>query len=169
MKKNILITSIILVTYCIVFAQPPGRQDQPRYTLPKEQIAKPQPIKLTPLTFEQMLDDASWKGIRTWNTNNSVTIDSITMLSFFLQYKQVSWSKQGWESVTPKPGSYTVTNYKVIIQFNYPPYTHYLEGVYDPVTKKITGMFKEERAVIANAPPAYQPGTTTGQFVLIQK
>lgn len=169
MKKIIVFVFVFSFMNCCIFAQPPGRQDQPRISLPKDQIAKPQPIKLTPLTFEQMLDDASWKGIRTWNTNNSVTIDSITTLSFFLQYKQVSWTKKGWESVTPKPGSYTVTNYKVIIQFNYPPYTHYLEGVYDPVAKKITGTFKEERAVIANAPPAYQPGTISGEFVLIQK
>lgn len=169
MKKYFLLSTISILIPFLLCAQAPGRQNQPRYTVPKTQTAQPQNPKFTALTFAQMLDDTSWKGVRTWQTTNGMTVDSVTSLSFFLQYKQVSWTKQGWESVAPKPGTYNVSNYKIIIEFNYPPYKHYMEGTYDPVTKQITGTFKEERAVAQNAPSAYQAGTTTGVFVFVQK
>lgn len=169
MKKTFFLLTASLLTNALLFAQPPGRPDQPRYTVPKAETGKPQNPKLTAITFEQTLDDASWKGVRFWSANNAATVDSITTLSFFLQRKQVTWTKQGWEAVTSKPGTYTINGNKIIIQFSYPPYTHYLDGTYDAASKKITGTFREDRAVMTNPPPAYQPGTTSGEFVLIQK
>lgn len=169
MKKEFFLFVILVLLTGLLYAQPPGRPDQPVYTIPKKDILKPQNPKLIPITFEQILDDASWHGTRTWRTATGVTIDSVTTISFFLQSKQVSWAKQGWEYVSPKPGSYSITNNKISIQFNYPPYTHYLEGTYNATTKKISGTFREERAETPTAPSAYKAGTTSGEFVFIQK
>jgi hypothetical protein len=169
MKKLLCLSVYFILMASFINAQPPGRPDQPVYTIPKKDIVKPQNPKLIPITFEQVLDDASWHGTRSWNSTGGVTVDSITTLSFFLSNKQVSWIKRGWEYTIPKPGSYTVSNNRIVIQFSYPPYTHYLEGVYDAATKKITGTFREDRAVIRNPPSAYQAGSTTGQIEFIQK
>ncbi len=164
MKKVLSLSVLFFLVAGLVNAQPPGRPDEPKYTVPKKDILKPQNPKLLPITFEQILDDASWHGTRIWNTTAGVTVDSITTLSFFPGNKQVTWTKQGWEFVSPKPGNYLITGNKINIQFNYPPYTHYLEGTYDAANKTISGTFREERAATRNAPPAYIPGTTSGTF-----
>ncbi len=169
MKKAVFIFLICILTTLLLHAQPPGRPDQPRHTIPKEQILKPQTVYIKLYSFEQILDDAGWHGTRTWHTDAGAVVDSITAVSFFLQSKQTTWTKRGWEYTAPKPGTYTITNTRIVIQFNYPPYSHYLEGTYDAATKKITGTFREERAAIRNPPPAYRVGTTTGTFVFVQK
>ena len=169
MKTSSLLLTITLLISWLLSAQPPGSPDMPANTIPKKDILKPQNPKLTPITFVDILNDASWKGVRTWYTPNGATLDSITAISFFLPSKQVFWTKQGWETVSPNPGTYLVTGNRIIIQFNYPPYTHYLEGTYDASTKKITGTFREDRAVMRNPPTAYQPGNNSGNFVIVQK
>jgi len=160
---------ICVLSTIVLKARPQGRADQPRHALPKEEILRPQKLNLKPFALEQLLDDVGWHGTRSSQTAAGAVVDSVTTLSFFLTSKQVTWTKQGWEYAVAKPGTYTVTANKIVIQFSYFPYTHYLEGTYDPTTKKITGTFREERAAIRNAPPAYKVGTTSGVFELIQK
>lgn len=169
MRKTLSSAVIFLFVSLSLNAQPPGRPDQPRLTIPKEQILKPQTDNIKLYSFEQILNDAGWRGRRIWHTNAGAVVDSVTTVTFFLQTKQTTWTKQGWEYTAPKPGSYTVTNNRIVIQFSYFPYTHYLEGIYDPATKKITGTFREDRAAIRNAPPTYNVGTTTGTFEFVQK
>lgn len=132
----------------------------------KNPLPKPAVIKWN---FAQLIDDAPWKGMRTWQSSNSATTDVITNISFFAGSGQATWSKQGWEYITPRPGTYTITGDKIIIRFDYPPYKHVLEGVYSPLSKKITGTFREERSAATGAPPAYTPGIVTGTFELSMK
>ena len=169
MKKTLFVL-LICIFSTLLNAQPPGRQEQPRHTIPKEAILKPDKSNIKLLSFEQILDDAVWHGTRTSYTDGTAVVDSVTMISFFLQSKQATWAKRGWEYTVPKPGSYAISiNNRIVIQFNYFPYTHFLEGTYDAATKKITGTFREERAAIRNPPSVYKAGTTTGDFVFVQK
>lgn len=167
--KSVFILIAGLISIQSLYAQPPGRPEQPRHTIPKETILKPDKSNIKLFSFEQILGDVPWHGTRIWQTDNGVTVDSITSFSFFLTSKQTTWTKRGWEYATSKPGSYTVTNNRIAIQLSYYPYTHYLEGTYDAATKKITGTFTEERVAIRNAPSAYKAGTTTGTFEIVQK
>jgi hypothetical protein len=139
--------------------------------IPRHEAAQPTLTRpdLQIKNWEQFLDDASWRGVRIWTANNSAIVDSITAISFFLQSRQATWTKQGWEYVTPQPASYEISGNRIIIRFNYFPYKHVLDGTYDHQTKMITGTFTEERRLARNAPPAYTPGTLTGQFQLIMK
>ena len=110
----------------------------------------------------------TWQGARTWRTGNATTVDSVIAMNFSV-VGTVTWNKQGWEYVSHTKGNYTVDGNSVKINFHYPPYTHQIEAVYDPVTGRMTGSFREERAVSPNAPEVYSPGTTTGEIVLYRK
>jgi hypothetical protein len=168
MKRNLFLVPVLLCAVHQLSAQHPVKPIPA--AIPRHEAAQPQlKPNLTIKNWEQLLDDASWRGTRSWRNNNSTVVDSITTLSFFLQSQQATWTKQGWEYVTPQPASYEITGNRIVIRFDYFPYKHVLDGTYDHLTKKITGTFKEERQITRNAPPAYSPGTTTGDFELIMK
>jgi hypothetical protein len=119
-------------------------------------------------SLSKYITTVTWQGARIWRTANATTVDSVITMNFSVT-GTVTWNKQGWEYVSHTKGNYTVDGNTVKITFHYPPYTHHIEAVYDPVTRRITGSFREERAVSPNAPVVYSPGTTTGEFVLYRK
>jgi hypothetical protein len=117
--------------------------------------------KLPPLS--QYITSITWRGARVWYTETAAWVDSVTAVNFYPN-GQVEWVKQGWEFVPRTPGTYVINGNNITINFSYAPYTHSLQGTFDRNTGVISGTFTEIRAVDPNAPPAYIPGTTTGDF-----
>lgn len=122
--------------------------------------------KLPPLS--QYITSITWRGARVWYTETAAWVDSVTAVNFYPN-GQVEWVKQGWEFVPRLPGTYTISGNNISINFNYAPYTHTLNGTFDRNTGIISGTFTEVRAVDPTAPPAYIPGTTTGDFNFYEK
>lgn len=174
MKKSSFVTMLIMLVCSVMqtaIAQPP--RTQPREipaAIPKHEIARPQvSAKLVKLGFfHQYISSITWRGARIWHPPGYITVDSVLSVQFNTD-GTVTWNKQGWEFVSRKAGTYKVTGNKVVVDFAYAPYTHHLEGMYDASTGKITGTFTEQRAVDPNAPSAYSPGTTTGEFNFYKK
>ncbi len=122
--------------------------------------------KFPPLS--QYITTISWRGARVWYTQTAAWVDSVTSINFYAN-GQVEWIKQGWEFVPRTPGTYSIQGNDISINFHYPPYTHTLQGSFDRNTGIISGIFTEIRAVDPTAPPAYVPGTTTGEFNFYKK
>lgn len=122
--------------------------------------------KLPPLS--QYITTITWRGARVWYTPTAAWVDSVTSVNFYAN-GQVEWIKQGWEFVPRLPGTYSINGNNITINFHYAPYTHRLQGNFDRNTGIISGTFTEVRAVDPNAPPAYIPGTTTGEFNFYKK
>ncbi len=170
MKRHSLLIAFALGSLWAA-AQPKGAyQEQPKNMIPKHEAAKP--VVNKPLAIKQSfatyISTVNWRGARTWKAGSAATVDSVTQIQFFTD-GTVSWNKQGWEYVPKTKGTYTVTGNKVVIRFNYAPYSHYIEATYDESTGKITGTFREDRAAATNAPAAYTPGTTAGEISFIKK
>ncbi len=122
--------------------------------------------KFPPLS--QYITTITWRGARVWYTQTAAWVDSVTSVNFYAN-GQVEWVKQGWEFVPRLPGTYSISGNDITINFNYAPYTHMLQGTFDRNTGIISGTFTEVRAVDPTAPPAYIPGTTTGDFNFYEK
>lgn len=137
--------------------------------VPKDAMKQPQTNVSTfkEIKFAKYITTIEWRGARVWYSPGSATVDSVLSVTFSAN-GIVTWNKQGWEYVTRTPGTYRVTGNRIEINFSYPPYTHFLQGTYDATTGKITGTFTETRAADPGAPPAYAPGTTTGEFNFIK-
>ena len=132
---------------------------QPALTITK--AAKPAALK-------QYITTITWRGARVWYTPTAAWVDSVRSINFYAN-GNVEWVKQGWEYVTRLPGTYTIQGNAITIRFRYPPYTHQLQGAYDRNTGVIRGTFTEIRDPAPGAPPAYTPGTTTGDFNFYKK
>ncbi|MCF3107577.1 hypothetical protein LL912_02180 [Niabella sp. CC-SYL272] len=118
-------------------------------------------FKTPPLA--QYITTVTWRGARVWYTPTAAWVDSVRSINFYAN-GTVEWVKQGWEYVTRLPGTYVIQSNAITIRFRYPPYTHQLRGTYDRNTGLISGTFTETRDPAPDAPPAYAPGTTTGEF-----
>ena len=170
MKKHLLSLALVLISLWAA-AHPKGAyQEQPKNMIPKHEAAKPVVNRQLAIkqSFATYITTVTWCGARTWRAGSAATVDSVTQIQFFTD-GTVSWNKQGWEYVPKTKGTYTVTGNKVVVRFNYAPYTHSIEGTYDENTGRITGTFREDRAAATNAPAAYTPGTTTGEISFIKK
>lgn len=119
-------------------------------------------------TLKQYITTITWRGARVWYTPTAAWVDSVRSVNFYAN-GTVEWVKQGWEYVSRLPGTYTIRGNAITIRFRYPPYTHQLQGVYDRNTGIISGTFTETRVPASGAPPAYTPGTTTGEFNFYKK
>lgn len=170
MKKQLLLAFFILVSIA-TYAQPPKTPPKEfPTTIPKHELGTPHANvqQLSKITLGSIITSFTWRGARTWKNATSITVDSVLTVQF-TSNGTVTWVKQGWEYVPRTAGNYTINGNYILIQFNYPPYNHILEGTYNPTTGKITGTFKEVRSIDANAPPAYQSGTTLGDFNFYRK
>lgn len=170
MKKHFLIAFLLMLSI-VNYAQPPKTPPKEfPTTIPKHELgtkhANVQQLSKMPLG--SIITSFTWRGARVWRSPNSITVDSVLSVQFNSN-GTVTWVKQGWEYVNRTAGSYTINGNYILIHFNYPPYNHVLEGTYNPTTGKITGTFKEIRAIDPNAPPAYQSGTTLGDFNFYKK
>lgn len=118
--------------------------------------------------LSQYITTITWRGARVWYTQTAAWVDSVTAINFYANGQAV-WVKQGWEFVPRTAGTYSITGNNITINFNYAPYTHSLQGSFDRNTGILSGTFTEVRAVDPTAPPAYIPGTTTGEFNFYEK
>lgn len=123
-------------------------------------------IKTLPLA--QYITTITWRGARVWYTPTAAWVDSVRSVNFYAN-GTVEWVKQGWEYGTRLPGTYRIQGDNITIRFRYRPYTHQLQGVYNRSTGMISGTFTETRDPDPAAPPAYTPGTTTGDFNFFKK
>jgi hypothetical protein len=180
--KKIIILSISLC-FCVFMGksfaqQTPGVKITPATTPPikvyekpqiKKQIVLPVDSKPTLLpTFETTITTVQWGGQRWWSDGINGYSEAIVTMQFNKD-KTVSWSKQGLEVVAPTPGTYSISNNSITINFSYAPYTYTLQGAYNAATGEITGTYTLVKAPFVNAPSYYIEGTITGTFTLVKK
>jgi hypothetical protein len=177
--KKIFLLLYFCVSVANAFAQvTPGVKITPASTPPvkvyekpqiKKQIALPVEPKLTPLpSFETTITAVQWSGQRWWADGINGYSEAIVSMQFSKD-KTVSWSKQGLEVVAPTPGTYSISNNSVTINFSYAPYTYTLQGAYNATAGEITGTYTLVKAAYTNAPSYYTEGTITGTFTLVKK
>lgn len=166
MDKKCLIFICFLFTIITLMAQPskiPPKQFPTTIARHEAAAITPQVQQIVKPTLSHYITSVEWKGARIWYTPNSATVDSVTLVKFNID-GTILWKKQGWEFVNKTTGTYTISGNNILIHFEYAPYKHTLQGVYNERTGKISGSFIEVRADFTNAPAAYTTGTTTGTF-----
>lgn len=162
--KKIIILSLFLFGYTsVINAQP---VDKPKKEISLKEENEKSVNRAVP--FHRFITSQQWRGARVWFSPTTATVDSV-LLVVFNANGTVTWNKQGWEHVPRAAGTYKVMGNKLTIDFDYFPYTHHLEGVYDAVTGKITGTFSEVKDNDPNAPSAYVPGKIKGDFNFYKK
>jgi len=168
MKTGMLFTSIFIMLLFSCTKKAELRADAPLQQAAARQsaLAITKALKAPPLN--QYITTVTWRGARIWYTPTAAWVDSVLSVNFYAN-GTVEWVKQGWEYVTRRPGTYRIQGNNITIRFRYPPYTHQLQGVYNRSTGVISGTFTETRDPDPAAPPAYTPGTTTGDFNFYKK